>query len=668
MPAAVFAFPLVQGLSLSFPLLEMLPVVDSAGSVLSEEQNLLDQAKSYADQGNNELANSSLEEFLFKYPNSDLLPEVYLLLSAIYTRTEQLKRSIEVLKTFLDQFPDESRAGQVRLMLTDIYFDLEAFKEVFSFWKDIPGEEDSKVMVYGKLVKSYSEREDDLNALLVLMEKEALVSDPLENSVVREDVISIVRNRLGEDDLDYIIKEFKPEFPADEGMIRLIELYDGREDYYRGGREVKRFISLFPMHPFAPRARNLLEIMKDRAKLNRFLIGVMLPLSGKLAPFGKTALNGTELALHFFREELPGASVGLVVKDLQEQIPPDESRGFRDPFQAVIEDWLDEYRPIAVVGPLLSREVSRVAPMVERADVALITPAATARRLRSLGRNVFRNAVTNRFLCRAIAEYAVVHMSLRHFAVFFPDERTGEQWVSCFSRAVSELGGEVVHAESYPMNNSDFSRPILRLKKADLARYGEIEVVEKIAKVEDEEKEDVLEEGIVPERGGTAETQEETLYIPGIDAIFLPGDARITGLIIPQLLFHGFEGVTLLGERGWNSPQFLKLVGSYADGGVFVDGFFKDSPDTLTQRFVHEYQKKYHQDPDVFAAQAFDAVRIILTALQGGALSPEEIRESISSMTNFPAVSGHIYEVRDGNMIKKPFFIEINNSRFMQVN
>lgn len=657
-PATGSAMRLIQDLPAPFPPFEILPVLNPAGPISSDEQHLLDQAKSYFDQGNNELAHTSLEQFLLKYPNSNLLPDVYLLLSAVYTRTEQLKRSIEVLKTFLDQFPNESRAGQVRLMLSDIYFDSEAFKEVFSFWKDIPGEEGSKSLVYEKLAKAYSEREDYLNALVVLMEKKVLVIDPVTNEVVRNDVISIIRNRLGEEELYHIIKEFKSEFPADEAMIRLIELYDGSGDYYRGGREIKQFVSLFPMHPFAPRARNLLDSLKDKVKSSRFLIGVMLPLSGKLAPFGETALNGTELALHFFQEELPGASVGLVVKDLKEAIRPDESRGIRDPFQAVIEDWLEEYRPIAVIGPLLSREVSRVAPMVERADVALITPAATARRLISLGENVFRNAVTNRFLCRAIAEYAVVHMSLRHFGVFFPDERTGEQWVHCFSKAVTELGGEVVHAEPYPMNNSDFSRAILRLKKADLSKYGAIEVVEELVETEEGEQE----EGKDPER------REETLYIPGIDAIFLPGDARITGLIVPQLLFHGFEGVTLLGERGWNSPRFLKLVGPYAEGAVFVDGFFKDSPDPLTQRFVHEYQRKYHQDPDVFAAQAFDAVRIILTALQGGALTPEAIRESISNMTNFPAVSGYIYEVRDGDMIKKPFFIKIKNKRFLQVN
>ncbi len=661
-PVTGMALQLVQDLSLPFPSFEILPVQNLTGSVLSEERQLLDQAQSYSDRGNTGQAHSALEEFLLRYPNSNLLPDVYLLLSAVYTRTEQFKRSIEVLKTFLDQFPNEARAGQVRLLLSDIYFDLEAFKEVFSFWKDIPGEEGSKSIVYDRLAQAYSEREDYLNALVVLMEKKALVIDPLTNELVRNNVTSIVRGNLEEDELYYIIKEFKAEFPADEAMIRLIELYDGREDYHRSGREIKKFVSLFPMHPFAPHARNLLDALKDKVKSNRFLIGVMLPLSGKLAPFGKTALNGTELALHFFQEELPGASVGLVVKDLKERILPDESRGVRDPFQAVIEDWLEEYRPVAVIGPLLSREVNRVAPMVERADVALITPAATARRLNSLGKNVFRNAVTNRFLCRAIAEYAVIHMSLRHFGVFFPDERTGEQWVRCFSKAVTALGGEVLHAEPYPMNNSDFSRAILRLKKADLARHGAIEVVEGLVINETEEPE----EGITQEPA--QEPEEETLYIPGIDAIFLPGDARITGLIVPQLLFHGFEGVTLLGERGWNSPRFLKLVGPYAEGAVFVDGFFKDSPDPLTQRFVHEYRRKYHQDPDVFAAQAFDAVRIVLTALQGGALSPEEIKARLSEITDFPGVSGYIYEVRQGDMIKKPFFIEINNKRFLQLN
>ncbi|MFQ5780253.1 MAG: ABC transporter substrate-binding protein [Nitrospiria bacterium] len=639
----------------------------------SEEQFLLDQAKSFFDLGNNELALSSLEQFLLKYPDSVLLPDVYLQLTAVYISQGSLKRSIEVLKTFLDQFPGESRTGQVRLMLSDIYFDMGAFNEVLSFWKEIPGEEISKSIVYERLAAVYSEREDYINALKVLMEKRKFVIDPLTNELVRNDVTSIIRNKLGENELQSVVRQFKPEFPADEAMIRLIEVYNEKGDYYREGREIKQFVSLFPMHPFVIRARNLLDALKEKIKSERFLIAVFLPLSGRLAPFGNTALKGIELALQLFKEDLPGASVGLVVKDLKEAIPRVGSRRGRDPFQAAIKDWLDEYRPVAVIGPLLSKEVNRIAPIVEKAGLPLITPAATARHLVSMGNAVFRNAVTNRFLCRAIAEYAVFRMSMRYFAIFFPRERIGKQWVNCFTEAVTEMGGEVIHAESYPLNDSDFSGAILRLKKADLAKYGDMELVEE--EVVEEVEEEVKEEEIVAEadQEGDGEKEKvkvkrEVLYIPGIDAIFLPGDAKITGLIIPQLLFHGFEGVTLLGSSGWNSPEFLNLVGSYAEGSVFADGFFKDSDEPIVQQFVRQYQIKYQEDPDIFAAQAFDAARIILTALRGGALSPPEIKEAIGNMSNFSGVSGFIYEVRDGEMIKKPYFIEVKNKRFSQVN
>jgi len=329
------------------------------------------------------------------------------------------------------------------------------------------------------------------------------------------------------------------------------------------------------------------------------------------------------------------ASVGLVVRDVG-----GDSSHLRMPFDA----WLNEYSPVAVVGPLLSKEVNRIAPIVEKANLALITPGATARHLNSLGTSVYRSAVTNRFLCHAIAEYSVLQLSIERFAVLYPEERLGQRWIDCFSKGVEDLGGKVVLSQPYPLDNTDFSKTILQLKKDDLEKDGFIELVEN-------------EDG-----------SSEKFYTPGFESIFLPADAVRAGLIIPQLVFHDFNEVKLLGTNSWNTTEFLDLAGPYAEGVVFVDGFFKGSPDPIVQGFVRQYRKRFNDEPDLFAAQAFDATRLVLAALRGGAETPHQVKAAIDGAIDFPGVSGFIYEILDGEVIKEPFYIEVQGGEFVQVN
>lgn len=597
------------------------------------EKNLFSQAKAYFDQGNREISGSSLETFLLDYSTSPLLPDVYILLSEIYRSKGETNRASELLKTFVGLFPEEPRISAVQLRLSIFYFDSGRLKEIVALWDAVSDDAPDKHRVFGHLIRTYGARKKNLEALHVLMKKRAMHSKLVTPILVEEEIIQLVQERLNTRDLLTLVKSFGGMFPADEAMMRLMVLYDAKGDYYHEEQMVLQFILEFPRHRSLAQTRQRLAQIKHKIKTSRYLLGLILPLSGPLVSFGNKALSGAELAVQLFKEELPGASVGLVVRNAEE----DPSR-----LRMTLESWLEEYHPIAVVGPLLSKEVNRVAAVLEKKDMALITPGATSRRLFSLGNTVFRNAVTNRFLCNAIAEYAVLELEVERIAVLFPDEQLGRRWVDCFSEGIEKLGGEVVLTEGYPLDDTDFSKTILRLKKADLAQDGFVEEIE-------------AEDGTV-----------EELYTPGFEAIFLPADAVRAGLIIPQLLFHEFNTVGILGTNSWKSEKFLKLTGSYADGVVFADGFFKESTDPVIETFVTRYRAHFNEEPDIFAAQTYDATRLILAAMRRGALTSAKVKTAIAETVDFPGASGFIYEVLEGEFIKEPFFIQVDQGKFSQ--
>ncbi len=600
-----------------------------------QEKTLFDRAKAASAAEKFDAAQATLEQFILKFPDSGLLPDVYLDLAGVYLKRGETRRAIEAFKTILDRYPSHPRAGDARFQLSDLHLNLGDLREAIDLWADLPNEEATKISVYERAAQGYLSRNEPLEALQLLMRKRELVVDPEMSGTVRESIVSVVKDKLQEKDLQTVAKQYGAVFPADEALIRLMTLYDGRFDYFREEKEVKRFLTVFPNHAYSTEAKRLSGQIKEKIKGNRYLIAVILPLSGKLASFGNSALNAIQLAVQQFKESLPGASVGLVVKDIEEE---------RSRLSETLPAWLDEYRPIAVVGPLLSKEVDRVSPIAEKADLVLITPGATSARLASLGKAVFRNVLTARFQCRAIAEHAVTRLNLKRFAILYPKDHFGTEWVQCFTQEITGLGGEVVHVESYPVGETDFTASIRRLKEADLKKGG-------VAEFEQQGRK-----------------KKEISYTPTFDALFLPGDADEVGLIIPQLVFHNIKEIPLLGTNGWNTPEFLKLVGPYAEGAVFVDGFFAGSSDPMIRKFVTQYRAKYQQEPDLLAAQAFDSARWVLAALEKGASTGREVKGAVAKTRDFPGVSGGIIEVREGEAVKKPFFIQVQKGKLVQVN
>ena len=96
-----------------------------------------------------------------------------------------------------------------------------------------------------------------------------------------------------------------------------------------------------------------------------------------------------------------------------------------------------------------------------------------------------------------------------------------------FTEEMRRLGAEIIVSETYALDVTDFGQPIKRIKDVDLKRYGKLETSPTVMK----------------------KGKPVKMYVPGFDAIFLPGDAAKVGLIAGQLQFHGMK-VVLLGTNG----------------------------------------------------------------------------------------------------------------------
>lgn len=149
------------------------------------------------------------------------------------------------------------------------------------------------------------------------------------------------------------------------------------------------------------------------------------------------------------------------------------------------------------------------------------------------------------------------------------------------------------------------------------------------------------------------------------EALYLPAHTREVSLLMTQIRFYDLKPV-LLGGHLWEDRNVLKEGGPWPPGAYFVTGFHAESPDGDVQAFVQRYQKKYASKPDLLAAQAYDAMRLVIQASEG-ASGGEEVRRRLAGINGFKGVSGVTSFNGGGEAEKRVPILRIENGRFQQV-
>ncbi|MEO5656165.1 MAG: ABC transporter substrate-binding protein, partial [Nitrospiria bacterium] len=302
-----------------------------------------------------------------------------------------------------------------------------------------------------------------------------------------------------------------------------------------------------------------------------------------------------------------------------------------------------DYRCVALLGPVLSREVGVVMPRAQQGRTPMISPSLSGPV--PPNRYLFRTALTAPVEGAAVAEYAMQRLGLTRFAVLAPTDRYSSDVVAAFTDDVARRGGRIVFTGSYEPDTVDFGKQMKSLKARDLEQEGTMEQLE-----------------ANPDSPGA--TPPPPVYLPGFDAVFLPGDGETVGLIAAQLRFHDIA-LPLLGSSGWNGREVLSSGGRYVEEAIFADGFFPNAQDSVVQQFVTQFRARYREEPDAFAAQAYDAVRLIIQAIKLGGTSGDLVRDELAKVTGYHGVSGVTGFSPEGEALRRLSWIQIRNGRFV---
>lgn len=249
---------------------------------------------------------------------------------------------------------------------------------------------------------------------------------------------------------------------------------------------------------------------------------------------------------------------------------------------------------VALVGPNRSSHSIAVAELAQRHGLPMVTTSATNPEVTRAGDFVFMAAFTDMFQGQVMAQFAREQLGLARVGVLTRRGEVYTEGISGFFRSVfAASGGETAADEFYDSGETDFSGALGRI----------------------------------------AETQPEALFISGF--------ARETALITRQaraLPLHDAAGESalFLGADSWDNPNLLGDDAAELEGSYFTTHFSPDTDEPGARRFVDTYRSLYDAAPSGGDAVSYDAVRLLLEAMErAGSLDPKAVREQLAATENY---------------------------------
>ena len=155
------------------------------------------------------------------------------------------------------------------------------------------------------------------------------------------------------------------------------------------------------------------------------------------------------------------------------------------------------------------------------------------------------------------------------------------------------------------------------------------------------------------------------------DFIFLPENYSFVALIVPQARDLGYTG-PFMGSDAWGSAELASLCGEPCNGQFFSTHYAAAGAKGATKEFIEKYKAKYGYVPDDIAALTWDAVNLVLKAIQDvGEVKPDlederlAIRDAMANIKSFEGITGTMSFDEQGDPIKCAVVVRIDKGEFI---
>src|SRR5262245_8701703 len=174
------------------------------------------------------------------------------------------------------------------------------------------------------------------------------------------------------------------------------------------------------------------------------VIGMYGSLTGDGASFGISSREGTELAVEHMNAAggvLGGRKFHLLVEDNQSK--PEEASN-------AVTKLITQDRVVAVLGEVASRRSLAAAPIAQKFQIPMISPASTNERVTAVGDYIFRVCFIDPFQGEVLAKFAYNDLKARKVAILKDVQQDYSVGLTeSVTKNFKALGGQVLDPVSY---------------------------------------------------------------------------------------------------------------------------------------------------------------------------------------------------------------------------
>ncbi|WP_423458574.1 ABC transporter substrate-binding protein [Ottowia sp. VDI28] len=311
-------------------------------------------------------------------------------------------------------------------------------------------------------------------------------------------------------------------------------------------------------------------------------IGLVLPMSGPFAAYGKQIEHGVKLYLATNGDTIAGRKIELVLKDDSPGTAGDVSKRLAQ--ELVIKDKVD-----ILAGFGLTPSAFAVAPVATEAKKPMVVMNAATSAITTKSPYIVRTSMTLPQNSAPIATWAA-RSGIKNVFVLIADYGPGYDAGGQFRKTFTAAGGKVVDEVRVPVNNPDYGPFLQRIKDA---------------------KPDAVFLFLPPGAGTVA---------------FMKGFAE-RGL--------AQSGIKLISTGDLTDEDILDALGDSALGLVTSFHYSADHKSPENQAYVVAYAKAYPKDrPNFMSVGGYDGMRLIADVLKktGGSADAEKFVAAAKGM------------------------------------
>jgi branched-chain amino acid transport system substrate-binding protein len=332
------------------------------------------------------------------------------------------------------------------------------------------------------------------------------------------------------------------------------------------------------------------------------VLGAIVSLQGPAASYGNSIQRGIEVAV-----DKINAEGGVTIADTDILVPIRFE--IRDA-QSNPQTGLQQAQELialgvpAVIGADSSDVTLAIADVFQSAETVLLSPASSTPALSDKGTFIYRNYPSDELEAVNMANHIYNVAGVHSVDVISSQSEYGLGIKRAFIQRFRSLGGRLGEQPSFPADSTDVS------------------------------------------------SQVQELVGSGAEGIYIAGYSAETAVAAGAIRAAGIE-LPLFGTGATLAAELIAAGGDDVEGLVFpTPAFDPESTEENVREFIAGYRAKYGEGFDVYAAHAYDAVLILVQAIEQEGYRADAISFYLNAMNAYPGAAGETTFDEDGNAVK----------------